>query len=385
LDSNHLKKLIEKYNLQTASPEERIQVEDWYAHINGNDPDFNKDEINELKHSIYAAVINSIEHKDAPSINIRQPKKFHISFTWAAIFVTVLLSGIIYLTQVNHGFLKDSAVASKKNKIKPGGNNAILKLADGTELILNQTADGQITNQSGVKVTKTKSGELVYAFIPDSKPDSIQNNSVSTPRGGQYHLVLVDGTEVWLNAGSSITFPTAFIGKVRRVKVSGEVYFEVAKNKFKPFIVNTDQSEIKVLGTHFNVNAYSDEDYQKLTLLEGSIEIKKGNITKILKPGEQASISNASDAIKITEVDNLEAIIAWKNGYFQFSGSDLQSLMRQISRWYDTEVLYNGKIPVKEYVGKIPRDLSVDKLIKMLSYSGIHCKVENQKITINPK
>lgn len=386
MDYDYLKKLIEKYNSKTASPEEKMQVEDWYAHINGNDPNFNENELNELKLDTYSAIINAIGHQDISVSDKKGIQKFRINFAWAAIFVAVLFSGIIYLTQVNHIFFKDSAIVSKKNKkIKPGGNNAILKLADGTELILNQTPDGQIASQPGVKVAKTKSGELVYTFASDPKPNDIPNNTVSTPRGGQYHLILVDGTEAWLNAGSSITFPTAFIGNVRRVKVSGEVYFEVSKDKFKPFIVNTNQSEIKVLGTHFNVNAYEDEDYQKLTLLEGSIEIKKGSQNKLLVPGEQANVSNASDAIKISQIDNLKSVIAWKNGYFQFSGSDLQSLMRQISRWYDTEVIYNGRIPVKEYVGKIPRDLSVDELIKMLSYSGIHCKAENHRITINPK
>ncbi|RZL40688.1 MAG: FecR family protein [Pedobacter sp.] len=386
MNSAQLQNLIEKYNNQTATPEEKMQLEDWYASINGDNPEFSDGEEGELKEDIYSSVINSIKNGDIADKGNSKAKNHYLNLAWAAIFVAVLFGGVfIYLNKTNSTLLSNASRNFKKGPIKPGGNNAILTLADGTELILNQTADGQIANQSGVKVTKTKSGELVYTFLPDSKPENIQNNTVSTPRGGQYHLVLVDGTEVWLNAASSITFPTAFVGNDRKVKVTGEVYFEVSKDKQKPFMVNTNQSEIKVLGTHFNVNAYEDEDYQKTTLLEGAIEIKKGNLTKLLSPGEQANISTVSETIKIKQIENLDAVIAWKNGYFQFLGSDLQSFMRQISRWYDTEVIYNGSIPVKEYTGKIPRNSHVDDLIKMLSYSGIHCKVENNKITINPK
>lgn len=386
LNADYLKNLIEKYNNQTASSEEKKQVEDWYARINGEEILFNNTEVNNLKNDIYSKVLGNIEHQNRLPLKKTKPRKFYTNFAWAAIFIAILLAGIfLYLEQNQSSFQTTLKYAVNKTQIKPGGNNAILKLGDGTELILNETANGQIANQSGVKVTKTKSGELVYTFLSDDKPESLQNNTVSTPNGGQYHLVLVDGTEVWLNAGSSITFPTAFIGHDRKVKITGEVYFEVSKNKQKPFIVGTNQSEIKVLGTHFNVNTYDDENYEKTTLLEGSVEVKKENQVKLLIPGEQASVSSSSNTIKIKKIEDLEAIIAWKNGYFQFLGSDLKSFMRQISRWYDTEVIYNGAIPLKEYTGKIPRNSSVNDLIKMLSYSGIHCKIEHNKITINPK
>jgi transmembrane sensor len=159
----------------------------------------------------------------------------------------------------------------------------------------------------------------------------------------------------------------------------------VDKNKNKPFIVHNDQSDIKVLGTHFNVNAYDDEEVQRTTLLEGSIEIRRGSQKMLLIPGQQANINGKSNILKIKEIDDLDAIIAWKNGYFQFEKSDLQSVMRQVSRWYNTDVGYNGTIPTKQYTGKIPRSVNVAKLIEMLSYSGIHCEVEQNQITVNPK
>jgi ferric-dicitrate binding protein FerR (iron transport regulator) len=159
----------------------------------------------------------------------------------------------------------------------------------------------------------------------------------------------------------------------------------VAKNKAKPFIVSTNKSEIKVLGTHFNINAYDDEEYQRTTLLEGSVEIKSGKQKTRLTPGQQAIIKEKTEGIKIEKIEDLEAIIAWKNGYFQFEKADLKSVMRLVSRWYDTKVSYSGSIPTKEYTGKIPRNVNVSKLIEMLAYTGIHCKVENNQIIVNQK
>lgn len=385
MSSEEIHKLIEKYNNQTASSEEKKIVEALYDKINGDAPNFGEAELINLKQDIFTSVINTIENNTQPQFSKIKSRKLYISIAWAAVFAGLIFGSLfIYLNTSNsHSFSR--LVKKKKNEIKPGGNNAILKLADGTELILNKAADGQIANQSGIKVTKTKSGELLYTFTSGSKPQNVQINTVTTPRGGQYHLILIDGTEVWLNASSSITFPTAFTGNDRKVKVTGEVYFEVSKNKLKPFIVNTTQSEIKVLGTHFNINAYEDEYFQKTTLLEGSIEIKKGGQLKLLIPGEQSNISESSNAIQIKQVEDLDAIIAWKNGYFQFLDSDLPSFMRQISRWYNTEVSYNGAIPTKEYTGKIPRNVKIETLIQMLSYSGIHCRVENNQITVNSK
>ncbi len=384
MNTDHIKHLIEKYNNQTATSDEKMIVERWYERIDGAElaeNEFNKEKV---KKEIFQNITSRIDHHKVQ----QEPKKlklFYTLFFKAAIIIMVLLAGVyVYLKQTD----RDLLVASfepKKNKIIPGGNNAVLLLADGSQIILNKASDGQIADQPGVKVVKTKSGELIYRFAGNIKPESTAINTVITPRGGQYHLVLVDGTEVWLNAGSSIKFPTAFTGTNRRVDITGEVYFEVAKNKAKPFIVGTNQSEIKVLGTHFNINAYDDEEYQRTTLLEGSVEIKSGKQKTRLTPGQQAIIKEKTEGIKIEKIEDLEAIIAWKNGYFQFEKADLKSVMRLVSRWYDTKVNYNGNIPTKEYTGKIPRNVNVSKLIEMLAYTGIHCKVENNQITVNQK
>jgi transmembrane sensor len=384
LNTEEIRYLIEKYNNHTASPDERILVEQWYNRIDGTELAQNEFNESDTKSQIFKTVNARIEEK----MNKKKPLKLKLVYSLffkAAIIIMVLLAGTYIYQKQTKQLESTVAFKTKKANIMPGGDNAMLLLADGSQIILNKTADGQIADQSGVNVVKTKNGELTYRFAGNTDPKSSSINTVITPRGGQYHLVLVDGTEVWLNAGSSIKFPTAFNGNDRKVEVSGEVYFEVAKNKAKPFIVHTNQSDIKVLGTHFNVNAYEDEEYQRTTLLEGSVEITRGTQKVLLTPGQQAKINEKSDYINIKEIEDPDAIIAWKNGYFQFEKSDLQSVMRQVSRWYNTEVSYNGAIPTKQYTGKIPRGVNVAKLIEMLSYSGIHCEVERNQITVNPK
>jgi transmembrane sensor len=384
LNTDDIKYLIEKYNDQTATSDEKMIVEQWYERINGTELAENQFSEEKVKKQIFQNITSRIDHNKVQ----QEPKKFKLFYTLffkAAIIIMVLLAGVyVYLKQTDRDLLVTSP-EPKGAKIIPGGNNAVLLLADGSQIILNKASDGHIADQPGVKVVKTKSGELIYRFAGNTKPESIAINTVITPRGGQYHLVLIDGTEVWLNAGSSIKFPTAFTGNDRRVDITGEVYFEVAKNKTKPFIVSTNKSEIKVLGTHFNINAYDDEEYQRTTLLEGSVEIKIGKQTTRLTPGQQAIIKEKTEGVKIAKIEDLEAIIAWKNGYFQFEKADLKSVMRLVSRWYDTKVSYSGSIPTKEYTGKIPRNVSVSKLIEMLAYTGIHCKVENNQIIVNQK
>lgn len=384
MNTEEIKYLLKKYNNQKATPQEKKLLEEWYEHVNGEDllpSAFSETEIKSQSFS-------NIQSRIKVQADVNKPKQIKLFSSWffrAAVVLITLSAGLfLYLrrTESNPPVISSKLI---KPQIIPGGDNAILSLADGSKVILNKTADGQIADQSGVKIIKTKSGELLYRFIGNPNVSATAMNTVSTPRGGQYHLILADGTEVWLNAASSVKFPAAFVGKERKVEVTGEVYFEVSKNKTKPFIVHTDQSDIKVLGTHFNVNTYDDEEYQRTTLLEGSIEMKTGKQKVLLAPGQQATIGGKRDAIKIREIDDLDAIIAWKNGYFQFEQSDLRSVMRQVSRWYNTTVSYNGTIPTKQYTGKIPRSVNVDKLIEMLSYTGIHCEVEHNQITVNPK
>lgn len=381
MDTERLNYLLKKYNSQTATPEEIRIVEDWYESVNAEVPEMSADELAGDRADILAQLD---AHIDAISPVVVLQKNFlfrNYFLAKAAIFAGILLGlGYLFLLKPK----PDARIVEvAKREITPGGNHAVLQLADGTKVVLNSASDGQISDQAGIEVTKTRSGELVYTMNEPPDTKVVRMNTVTTPRGGQYHLILVDKTEVWLNSGSSITFPTVFSGNDRKVTITGEAYFEVAKNKSKPFIVSTRQSQITVLGTHFNVNCYDDEETEATTLLEGAVKVTRQDRQLLLKPGQQATIPNNSSLITLHEVEDAESIIAWKNGYFQFENADLTSVMRQISRWFDTEVQYNGPVPVKQFNGKIPRNISAKELIEMLSYSGIHCKIQNNKIIVN--
>jgi ferric-dicitrate binding protein FerR (iron transport regulator) len=263
------------------------------------------------------------------------------------------------------------------NDIQPGSNKAILTLANGQKIVLTGVANGTLASQSGVKVNKTKDGELVYNASGDAQAGSAFNTA-ETPQGGQYQVTLADGTKVWLNAASSLKYPVQFNGTERRVELTGEAYFEVAKDKEHPFIVHTAQEDVKVLGTHFNINAYKDEAAAKTTLLEGSVLLSAGALQKMLKPGQQASFSRGQMDIK--EVDTEEAV-AWKNGYFMFSNEDLGGVMRKVARWYAIDVQYEDETLKQEVIwGSMTRFASVSKVLHMLELTkAVKFRIENNK------
>ena len=280
-----------------------------------------------------------------------------------------------------------------KNDIKPGGNQAILTLADGTKIVLNKAAEGALARQGNTTVIKLNDGQLEYnkqtvSQIPTTK---ILYNTLSTPRGGQYRVTLPDGTLVWLNASTSLKFPTAFSGSERKVEIKGEAYFEVAKNEAMPFVVTAENSEIKVLGTHFNVSAYADDKVLKTTLLEGSVEfsvVKKAGSeneagTIKLQPGQQAQLDNAN-TLTVVEADTKEAI-AWKNGYFIFNNEDIESIMQKIMRWYDVKVVYDVNDKNIYFTGNISRAENVSEILRVLELTEtVHFKIEGKTITVLP-
>ncbi|MGY0037823.1 FecR family protein [Pedobacter sp. NJ-S-72] len=209
-------------------------------------------------------------------------------------------------------------------------------------------------------------------------------NTVSTPRGGQYRIILPDGTKVWLNSSSSLKFPEQFTSNERNVELKGEAYFEVAKNASKPFKVTVNSTVVKVLGTHFNIMAYNDDPFIKTTLLEGSVQLSNITTLDILKPGQQAVI-NKSGFVKVINTDT-EQSIAWKNGYFFFNRANLKDIMKQLSRWYNIDVIYKGKMPVEEeFVGKIKRDSELSKTLKILEFSGVNFKIIGNQLIVTSK
>lgn len=262
----------------------------------------------------------------------------------------------------------------------PGVNKAILTLSDGSTVILDDAKNGQVAKQAGAQIAKLANGQLVYNSLKE-KPADIVFNTLTTPRGGQFKLKLPDGSTVWLNAVSSIKYPTAFIGNERKVEITGEAYFEVAHDAEKPFKVSVGEMEVIVLGTHFNINTYNDETTVKTTLLEGSVNLAKAGALVRLKPGQQAQTGN-SQAIKVVNNVDIDQVVAWKNGYFSFYKSDLQTVMRQISRWYDVDISYEGKIPERQFGGKIDRNSNITEVLNILEESKVHFKIEERKIIV---
>lgn len=284
-----------------------------------------------------------------------------------------------------------SAVAHNKGKemllardIHPGKNRAVLELADGSLISLDSAGTGAIAEQGSSRILKQADGGILYRSANNKNDGEALMNTLSTPRGGQFQMTLPDGTKVWLNAASYIKYPVSFDKKVRKIEVGGEVYLEVAKNVNKPFLVDAgDGMEIKVLGTHFNVNTYKEEKYRRTTLLEGAVEVVSGKTTKLLKPGEQAQ-AGKEGGIRVEEV-NTTAVVAWKNGFFDFNKSDIRSIMNQLARWYDIEVQYEGAMPENIYGGEMERDLTLSQAVKLLETAGIHLKINNKTLVLMAK
>jgi transmembrane sensor len=265
-----------------------------------------------------------------------------------------------------------------RKDIPAGRQGAILTLSNGHRIILDSAGNGIVTREAGVKVIR-KDGELSYG----GNTDEVLYNQVVTPRGRKWQLTLGDGTKVWLNAASSIRYPISFVGKERIVEVSGETYFEVAPDKNRPFKINIAGKEsIEVLGTRFDVNAYDDEDAMRTTLLEGSVKVMRGKSSRSLSPGQQAVLGNGTDSIKIINDANIDEVMAWRNGRFIFSDMDLKSIMRQLTRWYDVDVLYEGKTPEIRIGGIIHNDVYLSTVMEFLGENGVHYKIEGKTITI---
>jgi ferric-dicitrate binding protein FerR (iron transport regulator) len=255
--------------------------------------------------------------------------------------------------------------------------------------VLDSLQNGVISRQGNMNIVK-KDGQLAYSAAPgDAKtPTGITGyNTVATPRGGQYQLVLPDGSKVWLNAASSIRYPTVFNGTERQVDITGEAYFEVASlhmgngDKKMPFIVNANGTKVQVLGTHFNVMAYDDEGSIKTTLLEGSVKITQGAQSSLLTPGHQAQVNRASGHLSESEV-NTDLAVAWKDGYFYFDRDDIKTIMRQVARWYSLDIAYEGKVSEDLFSGKIERRLPLSGILHLLERGNIHYRIEMNTLTI---
>ncbi|OKL40020.1 FecR family protein [Pontibacter flavimaris] len=300
----------------------------------------------------------------------------------AAISLILATSVVIYQTQLKkHSQTVATAKiepAQKAEQILPGGDKAMLTSSDGTVFVLEELENGTVRDEKGVRVSK-KDG-LVSFEIAETGSEQVFFNTISTPVGGQYQVVLPDGSKVWLNAASSLHFPSAFTGRERVVELTGEGYFEISRDIQKPFIVKVNAATVEVLGTHFNIMSYANEGRIATTLLEGSVKVGNGSATKVLVPGQQATIGKE---ILLKEVDVDEAV-AWKNGLFYFNNADIATVMRQLERWYGIEASYSGEKPKKHFSGIISRDTEIDKVLEMLALTrAIQFRTEGRKIIIS--
>lgn len=306
----------------------------------------------------------------------------------AASIITILgVGGLIWLQSkkqdkpIVQGKETQGPVVADAN---PGQFKAKLILADGSTVILDTTSTGQLAQQGNVKVIN-KNGKLIYQQGRQNEKSPILYNTLQTTKGQTYATVLADGSRVWLNSESSIRYPVAFTGEERKVYITGEAYFEVATlGRRMPFKVSVGDMEIEVLGTHFNINAYPDEKAIKTTLLEGKVKVSYGGKIALLKPGQQSQLKTEASTLEIINNADLEQAIAWKNGFFHFNNDDLRTVMRQLSRWYDVEVVYAGKINDDTYGGKIPRNMKASAVLKLLEKQQVHFKIDGKKIIVIP-
>ena len=406
-----INQLICKKVLGELNEGEKQQLDEWIARSDVNrhlyekliDPGFYSSR-DAVKEKIWKELSAKTEGRIIP-----------LSSRWmwnaAAIAVLVLITvGIytIYTGKRNDKAIVDKETAGKPADKSPGKDGAILQLADGTVIVIDSMANGNLASQGNTTILK-QDGKVAYTGGDQQKGNEVLYNTLTTPRARQVQLVLPDGSNVWLNASSSITFPAAFSEKERRVEITGEVYFEIAKDKTKPFIVHTSSStpgipgmiggmDVQVLGTHFNINAYSEEGIIKTTLLEGLVKVTapnpykgKGIETAFLKPGQQAALitGNAggnleAQNLKVISNADVTAAVAWKNGLIVFDNSDIKAILRQISRWYDVNILYEENIPSEEIKGTIPRKMKLSEALHALELSsGLKFNYNGTTIIVN--
>jgi ferric-dicitrate binding protein FerR (iron transport regulator) len=376
--------LLTKYQLGKCTPDEKILLDRWYFNEAAKQavPDAPQHLLKEEQ-----LIWNRILEEVPLDKKVRHLKKWH-SIAAAAAVLFFLSFGIYFSSKKTVITNKVAKNQPLKNDIAPGGNKAILTLANGSQIVLTGAKNGTIAQQGLVAVNKTADGQIVYKNGQGSSglgqtANKVTMNTMTTPRGGQYWVVLPDGSRVLLNSSSSLTYPTSFSGNERKVELTGEAYFEVAHNPSKPFRVNSNGQTVEVLGTHFNINAYNDEAAIKTTLLEGKVKVTDNAKHKVhfLQPGQQAVFNAQTFEVNPVETDG---VIAWKNGQFVFDGDNIQYIMRMVSRWYDVDVTYNGPVPDDIFGGSVSRFGNVSEVLKTLQLTGkVHFKIEGQKIIVS--
>jgi transmembrane sensor len=383
--SEQERELLIKYNAGKCTEAEKAAVEKWLFEFDTS-ADLSAERIAEIKAEVFSQL-------PGPVVKIR---KFSY---WPRIAAAIaLMLGFIYFFKADYFPVGNRQLSSLSNDdVLPGRNSATLTLANGKKIVLSDAHKGELASESGVVISKTADGQIIYNVTQASSSGAATYNTLSTANGETFQVRLPDGSLVVLNAASSLTYPTNInLVNERKVKLRGEAYFEVAKammkvegtannaeGKRKPFIVETDRQQVEVLGTQFNVNSYADELDTKTTLVEGVVKVASLGTVKyssVLKPGQQAL--SRPDGFLVKDV-NITQAIAWKNGTFDFDNEDIQSVMRKISRWYNVEVEFEGNVSRERFNGALSRKKNIKQMLKMLESTGVvHFKIEERRIIV---
>jgi len=372
--------LASKWQHGTITDEERDEFDQWFDSF---DDTAEMHEHDELKEKMYQSIVKRERIGRTAGLLWIKP------VAAAAALLGVVITAALWFNN-NHQQvsreLAHSTVKSANTKIVPGGNKAMLVLSNGDAIILDSARNGLLAKQDAADVVKEADGSLIYkkTGAGDVSNAGSLYNTLTTPRGGQYTIVLPDGSKVWLNAASTIRFPAHFSGERRRVEVQGEAYFEIAQNASTPFVVAVNYPDAKVmdvevLGTSFNIMAYPEEKAVKTTLLTGAVKVSSNSESKVLHPGQQVQLQ---EGVLQTSMADTEAVIAWKNGQTLFVDEDITAIMRKISRWYDVDIEYKGTIPNKKFTGGISRQSDISAILKILELNHIHSSIQGKKVIL---
>ena len=387
-----LEELSYKWLNRTLTLTEKQEFELWFNQVDDIPLEIRSDLVKD-KTAYKDLLLSNIHHK----IDVPQRTKLYLHWQRYAVSVAavILVTFGIWFYKNEMASRRDDMIT---NDIRPGTQGATLILANGTKIKLSNSSNGELATEARVRITKTADGQLVYEMVSSSlrgsespslrgangdEAISPSYNTLSTGKGETYQVILPDGTKVWLNAASTLKFPSTFAGlKQRRVEITGEVYLEVAKDRMHPFIAETTQQQVEVLGTHFNISAYTDENEVKTTLLEGRVKIASQDRNNVvLKPGQQ-SIVTANKAIEVKPAD-AELAVAWKNNKFMFESESIQNIMKLLERWYNIEVIYEGPVPKYKFGGSVSKFDNISKVLKIMESSNkVHFKIEGRKVIV---
>lgn len=374
MEHKETKELLKKYLSGKCSPAERQRIENWYAEqLIEREREASGYDREKVKETIWGDI------GQRRSVTRRQNRWLYPASAVAA----VLIGFFLYLFIQPNGSTEESAIAQTEiSPVVPARNKAILTTG-GKQYVLDDIADGIVEQGDGFVITKEEGGILAFDAIGATASSSTAYNTIETPKGGIYRVTLPDGSKVWLNNASSISFPSSFDTDQRTVSIRGEVYFEVAHDARRPFRVHTAQQEIEVLGTQFNINAYEEEPFAKTTLVQGSVKVTGQSGTQVLKPGyEMISSTERQDRVALAD---MRSVLAWKDGIFRFERVRLDVIMRQIARWYDIELVYEGRLPQDEFVGEMKRSEDIHKVLEILQEGQIDLTLKGRKLIVGHK